>query len=61
MDLTVKELDNRLYRNRCTAVHSLIDLLSQENETKIKNILRRKLVSEKTIAVKSTIEEILNK
>lgn len=56
----LKELDDRLYRNRSATVNILAELISKENEEEIKAALQKRLSIEKTVAVRSSIESVLN-
>lgn len=59
LKLLINELNNRLYRNRCSVVNSLYNIISYENSEQIKSALVKRMKVEKTIAVKSTIEKVL--
>jgi hypothetical protein len=59
--LLLNEINNKNYRNRCVVVNIMGDLISDENKTIILPILQKRFVFEKTKAVKSLIENILEK
>jgi HEAT repeat protein len=59
--LLLNEINNKNYRNRCVVVNIMGDLISDENKTIILPILQKRFVIEKTKAVKSLIENILEK
>lgn len=58
--LLIAELNNRLYRNRCATVNLLISLINKGNKNIIYEALVKRLNIEKTIAVKSSIEKIID-
>jgi HEAT repeat protein len=57
--LIIKELNNRLYRNRCAAVNLLAYIISNENKRIIIKSLDERLNIETTIAVRSSINNVL--
>ncbi|HEX2953144.1 MAG TPA: HEAT repeat domain-containing protein [Bacillota bacterium] len=60
LDLLLHEINNREYRNRCAVVNLVSDSISEENKKKVLPFLKQRLKIEKTVAVKSIIEEVLN-
>lgn len=60
LKLFLSELNNRQYRNRSLVVNLLPDIISDENSETIKKVLIERMKKEKTIAVSSAIENILN-
>lgn len=50
-------LDNRFYQIRCAVVHSLEDIFQEGNTDSIKDALRKRLVIEKSPAVRTAITE----
>lgn len=57
----INELYCRSYHNRCKVIHVLNDILSKDNMSIIKLALEERLDKEKTIAVRSTINDLLQK
>jgi HEAT repeat protein len=57
--LIIKELNNRLYRNRCVVVNLLTYITSSKNQRIIIDALDERLKIEKTLAVKSSINNAL--
>lgn len=60
LDLLLQELNNRAYRNRCMVTNILFDIISEENYEVIRKALIQREKKEKTVAVTSTIENVLN-
>lgn len=60
LDILIKELNNRYYRNRCAVVNILSELISNENNKRIEKALTERLKIENSIAVKSSIENIIS-
>lgn len=56
----IKLLDTDIYQNRCTTVHSLEEILCNENARLIIESLKKRLAIEETVAVKSTINKVLS-
>lgn len=61
LDILIKELDNRYYRNRCAVVNIMSELILGENYREIEKALIVRLNKENTIAVSSSIEEVLRR
>ena len=60
LNILISELNNRLYRNRCAAVHILSELVSNQNIKLIKTALTERLKVDTSIAVRSTIQKVIN-
>lgn len=56
----LRELNNRLYVNRCATVNVLSDIISNENKKEVKPALQKRYEVEKTVAVRSSIQNVLN-
>lgn len=61
LDMIIKELNNKNYRNRCATVNILGDILIQNNSRNIIESLIKRIKVEKSNAVKSAIEKIIQK
>lgn len=59
LDSIIVELNNRYYRNRCSVVNILKELISTNNYDKINNALIERMKKENCVSVKSSIEEIV--
>lgn len=59
LDILINELNNKFYRNRCAIVNILSEIVTHENLTKIRAALIERLKIEKTFAVSSTIEKVI--
>lgn len=59
LDSIIRLLKNKSYRLRCAAASSLVELVNNENKSRILEALQASLKRENTIAVKSSIEEAL--
>jgi len=55
----MKGLDSRLYRNRCSVVNLLSDLLNENNKAEIESALTQRLNVEASLAVRSGIEKAI--
>lgn len=60
LNTLVSELENRYYRNRCAVVNILGELISNESREIIERALIKRLKIEKSFAVKSGIEKLLD-
>ncbi len=60
LNLLLNEINNRDYRNRGIIVNLIKDVISDTNKNELLVILKKRLLIEKTIAVRSLIEGILN-
>lgn len=61
----IGEINNRIYTNRCAVINLLTDLLTEgllvpKDIQKVKEAILKRLEKEKSIAVKSTINDVLN-
>lgn len=56
----LKELNNRLYKNRSAVVSAIVEIISGENVNAIKTALIERMKVEKTLAVNSKIENVIN-
>lgn len=60
LNLLLNEINNRDYRNRGVIVNIIKNVISDINKNELLAILKKRLLIEKTIAVRSLIEGILN-
>ena len=59
LHMLIKELNNRQYRNRCAVVNILSELLASDTVVEIKSSVVERYKIEKSIAVKSAIEKVV--
>lgn len=56
----IQELNSRSYKNRVAVVNILYEIYSEDNQEQIVKTLTERLEIEKTVAVKSVIDEVLS-
>jgi len=57
----LRSINTKVYRNRCAVVNLLAELLDNSNKQEIKNAIEERKNIEKTRAVNSTINDLLNR
>lgn len=60
LECLIRDLNTKVYRNRCAVVNLLAELINNDNKQKIKDAIEKRRDIEKTIAVNSTIDNLLD-